>query len=225
MNKYGLCVLACAVALGTLTGSATAERYRTGPVVPSSARPLWVWLRYATRMNDPFIDGGSNYYVNATRRFPPVDAEPAHSYGMTNPQGPTAEWTVLPAKDGWWAVADRRHRLVYYGEHCCSFGRAVVARYDGGPPPSAIPERDLVASAPRGAPRIGAPVDEVLKALGKPKQRFHVRGSNRWAAYYAQPLWTQTDHELRQKEASCTDDLTAIFEDGRLVALQEWRGC
>ena len=197
----------------------------TARLTPESARPLWTWLRRATAANDPFIDGGSNYYQRASRRFAPIDDARVPVHTMLEAPEPAAVWGFDVGKDVWWAVADRRHRLVYYGEHCCSFGRAVIARYNGAEPPKTIPDRDLTGSVPLGAPRIGSSAKVVFALLGMPKLRVHARGSDRWTVYYSQPLWTSTDRADRAKEPSCTDDLTAVFEEDHLVAFQKWRGC
>jgi hypothetical protein len=190
-------------------------------LAPSSAAPIWDWLRKGTRANDPFEqqadrdvrDPGSVRIVSRIEEFPTRRAYPKH-----------ATTFAFTAGKNWWAVQyDPKRHLAFYSEGCCSYHREVLAKI--GTPPAGVVHADLGRMIPTSGIRIGDSAAAVFAKLGTPARRLRSPATTRWAAAYARPFWSSPQEKRLRPKFGCVEQGTAVFSGGRLVAYELWYGC
>lgn len=228
MNAFR--VIVCAVLVIGAAFAPTFARAERSPedraakivLLPESGRPVWNWLLRVTAPNDPFVSRTAA--ASYQRAWPPQVLYGYLFDPFVSPAPPlhAARFGFTVGSDRWWVVADRKRHLVYYGESCCSYARAVVTTYDT-PPPRDVPEVDLWG--PAIPAQLGDAPTQVYAALGEPLRRWTSAKTSRWAAAYAHPWWSDEMERRGNPGNPCAYDITAIFARERLVGYEVWRGC
>ena len=188
-------------------------------LVPESARPIVTWLDRETRPNDIAIVTMASLpaRVAPLRRITMSSDEP-DATAAQEVSVPRSQFGYTVGKDGWWVVVDRARRLMLYGEHCCSFSRAVVARYRSEPP-AVVPNADILKLTRMRRVAIGMNSSQIVRVFGPPGPRLPALHSARWDIVYSYPWKVPTEG------SECADIHTLTFERDRLVAYEIWWGC
>jgi len=113
-------------------------------------------------------------------------------------------------------VYDRRHRIAFYGEGCCSYFVTVLAA-DVSPPPLAVSVRTLTRVRTDAGIRLGDSPARVMRVYGN-------------AVLQTVPLHPQTrllmyENAHPPQPGPCAQQQTFAFKNGRLVFIRLFNGC
>jgi hypothetical protein len=191
------------------------------PFFPESMRPAMEWVNRETRPDEPFLGLMFRSFraPATTNRTAVRDAlvgydGPRGPFGGTGGPGDGATYGFAVGKDTWRVVYDPVHRLVFYGESCCAFGRDVLVRVRTAAPRS-VPRRDLSAMRTARGILLGMTVAQVEVREGSAPRTLGPTVDGRAALAY----WSSLDGK------TCVEERTFVFRRDRLEAVHVVRGC
>ena len=218
--RAGLAI-AAAVLLGASTARGATEH--DAPFFPERMRPVMEWVDRERHRDDPFLllsfrafDAPAS--VNHSKVLDGLTGYAVPGDGFQGAGGPAdgATYGFMVGKDTWHVVYDSVHRLLYYGEGCCSFGYSVLMRARAAAPRT-VPRRDLRGMRTARGIRLGMTAREVQAREGPALRTLGPTRSGRTALAYTTPIGRGT--------SSCAEQRTFVFDRGRLEAIDVLRGC